>query len=80
MLTVAACLTLLAVGCGKDDKKEVLNIYSWADYYDPEVLAEFEKSTTAVSTMMSIQTTKNCWPNYRPAAPSSILSSLRTTW
>ena len=43
MLTVAACLTLLAVGCGKDDKKEVLNIYSWADYYDPEVLAEFEK-------------------------------------
>ncbi|MGI6263411.1 MAG: ABC transporter substrate-binding protein [Succiniclasticum sp.] len=43
MLTAVACLAFLTVGCGNDDGKEVLNIYSWADYYDPEVLAEFEK-------------------------------------
>lgn len=43
MLAVIACFAFLTAGCGDEDKKEVLNIYSWADYYDPEVLSEFEK-------------------------------------
>ena len=43
------CLTLLtalfSTGCGsdKDSDKEVLNLYSWADIYDPALIKEFEK-------------------------------------
>ena len=44
-------MALLAAGCGGDaDKKDaaageqqVLNLFSWADNFDPEVIAEFEK-------------------------------------
>src|SRR5574344_321951 len=52
-LLLAAIITgsiLLLSGCGGGDKKggasgdkKVLNIYSWADYYAPEVIADFEK-------------------------------------
>jgi len=48
------CLALVAAGCGSSDsgksKPQVLNIYSWADYYDPEVLAEFEKQNNCKIT------------------------------
>lgn len=54
---LVGCFSLIAAGCGNSDNKtgnntkgntgdgskQTLNIYSWADYYDPEVLAEFEK-------------------------------------
>ena len=56
ILLIAAvfCLALLAAGCGSSDsgkgKPQVLNIYSWADYYDPEVLAEFEKQNNCKIT------------------------------
>lgn len=40
MLAVMMVLTLLS-GCGSS--KETLNIYSWADNFDEEVLKEFEK-------------------------------------
>jgi len=48
------CLTLALMGCGGDapkkdaavpagGDKQVLNLFSWADNFDPEVIAEFEK-------------------------------------
>ncbi|MBO2945449.1 spermidine/putrescine ABC transporter substrate-binding protein [Paenibacillus sp. F411] len=39
MLSAVAALSL--AGCGSE--KETLNIYSWADNFDPEVLADFEE-------------------------------------
>ena len=59
MLLLVVSLTFALAGCGggggekkaeapKDAPKkaeaQVLNIYSWADYFDPQVLAEFEKA------------------------------------
>ena len=56
MLLLVVCFTLALTGCGGGDKKtdapkdggkkeqQVLNIYSWADYFDPQVLAAFEKA------------------------------------
>ena len=45
-LILALCL-FAATGCGgKETKKEegrVLNIFSWADNFNPEVIKEFEK-------------------------------------
>lgn len=43
---LVAFFALLTTGCGGKDepKQKVLNIYSWADYFDPAVLAEFEKA------------------------------------
>ena len=49
-----AVLTLALMGCGGDapkkdaaapaaGDKQVLNLFSWADNFDPEVIAEFEK-------------------------------------
>lgn len=43
-------MALLLTGCGGDTGKkdaageeQVLNLFSWADNFDPEVIAEFEK-------------------------------------
>lgn len=45
-------MALLLTGCGGDTEKkdaaaggeqQVLNLFSWADNFDPEVIAEFEK-------------------------------------
>ena len=49
-----AVLTLALTGCGGDapkkdaaapagGDKQVLNLFSWADNFDPEVIAEFER-------------------------------------
>jgi len=55
VVTLLACLVLLITGCGNSgsksaDKatqngkeKQVLNLFSWADNFSPEVLAAFEK-------------------------------------
>ncbi|MDU5946618.1 MAG: spermidine/putrescine ABC transporter substrate-binding protein, partial [Paenibacillus macerans] len=42
LLAVTMMVGLLA-GCGGGSSKETLNIYSWADNFDEEVLAQFEK-------------------------------------
>ena len=47
--------------------KQVLNLFSWADNFDPEVLADFEKNSTARLTMTYLPTTKNFWLKFRPA-------------
>lgn len=82
-LILAFCL-FAAAGCGgKETKKEegrVLNIFSWADNFNPEVIKEFEKNMTARSTMTFLPIMKNSLPNCRPAAPNMMSSSPRTTW
>lgn len=42
LLAVLLMGSVLA-GCGSSSSKETLNIYSWADNFDPEMLAAFEK-------------------------------------
>ncbi len=53
-LLVLACVVLLTAGCGstsksntaapaKKEAQETLNLFSWADNFNPEVLAAFEK-------------------------------------
>ncbi|MNJ41230.1 Spermidine/putrescine-binding periplasmic protein precursor [compost metagenome] len=42
LLAVMVIGSVLA-GCGSSSSKETLNIYSWADNFDPEMLAAFEK-------------------------------------
>ena len=46
VLVLALCLTLLA-GCGGSGKKTggTLNIYTWSEMFDPDVLSEFEAKT-----------------------------------
>lgn len=41
-------LLLMTTGCGEEKKqpeegKQVLNLFSWADNFDPEVIKAFEK-------------------------------------
>lgn len=54
LVFLIAVLTLALAGCGGDapkkdaaapasGEKQVLNLFSWADNFDPEVIAEFEK-------------------------------------
>lgn len=43
LLTILALTACISSGCFHDDKRAVLNIYSWADYYDPSLIEEFEK-------------------------------------
>jgi len=42
---LTAALAFTAVGCSSSSEQEaqVLNIYSWADNFDPEVIADFEQ-------------------------------------
>lgn len=57
LLVLAAIIgsVMLLAGCGGGDKKgsgekKVLNIYSWADYYAPEIIADFEKKNNCKVT------------------------------
>lgn len=45
---VLTLLLLMTTGCGEEKKqpeegKQVLNLFSWADNFDPEVIKAFEK-------------------------------------
>lgn len=45
LLALALCVSLLA-GCGQQKKDGgTLNLYTWADMFDPDVIAAFEKET-----------------------------------
>ena len=83
-----AVLTLALMGCGGDapkkdaaapagGDKQVLNLFSWADNFDPEVIAEFEKQNNC-TTFLPIM--KNCWPRSRLAARNTTSSSPPITW
>lgn len=86
LFLAGACLA--AAGCGSapdgntksGGDTQVLNLYSWADNFSPDVLSDFEKSTTARSTTTFSQTMKNSSRKYRQADRSMMSSSLQTTW
>lgn len=52
LLSVVLMLVMVfaVAGCGSKDDRPVLNIYSWSDYFDPEVLAQFEKENNCKVT------------------------------
>ena len=73
-------MALLLTGCGGDTEKkdaaaggeqQVLNLFSWADNFDPEVIAEFEKQYNCKVTTY-LPTMKNFWLKFRPAEHSTM--------
>lgn len=81
LVLLLGLLLLTLAGCGGSspsekkptgNQKRVLNLFSWADNFSPEVLADFEKSISARSIMMSSPIMKNCWPKCRPVMRSTI--------
>ena len=45
-MTVVACTIISSIGCASaEDDENILNIYNWSDYIDPEIIPLFEKET-----------------------------------
>ena len=74
-------MALLLTGCGGDTEKkdaaaggeqQVLNLFSWADNFDPEVIAEFEKQYNCKVNYDVFATMKNFWLKFRPAEHSTM--------
>ena len=48
------CFAVLLGGCGSDNSAkdagapQVLNLYGWADYFDPDVISDFEKQNNCI--------------------------------
>lgn len=55
-LLTALCFSVLLGGCGSDNSAkdagapQVLNLYGWADYFDPDVISDFEKQNNCKIT------------------------------
>lgn len=55
-LLTALCFAVLLGGCGSDNSAkdagapQVLNLYGWADYFDPDVISDFEKQNNCKIT------------------------------
>lgn len=85
-LLTALCFAVLLGGCGSDNSAkdagapQVLNLYGWADYFDPDVISDFEKQNNCKITYDVFLTMKNCWLKCRQAEPSLISSCLPTIW
>lgn len=43
IFTMVLTTPLILTSCEKKDSKNVLNVYNWGDYIDPEIIPEFEK-------------------------------------
>ena len=71
VLILVSCLTF---GCGSsgggDKKDDVVYVYSWGDYLDPEVLKIFEKETALTSSIP----TRACSRVWRRAQFTTTLS------
>ena len=42
LLLTVAVFSLVLSGCSASDEKEVLKVYNWGEYIDPDMIAEFE--------------------------------------
>ena len=55
-LLTALYFAVLLGGCGSDNSAkdagapQVLNLYGWADYFDPDVISDFEKQNNCKIT------------------------------
>ena len=64
-------VTLLAfgvAGCGGDKKENVVYVYSWGDYLDPEVLKIFEKETGIHVVLDEFDTNESMYPRVAEGA------------
>ena len=74
MLLLISCLTLGLAGCGSqggdsgDKKEEVVYVYSWGDYLDPEVLKIFEKETGIRVILDEFDTNESMYPRVAEGA------------
>ena len=69
-LLLVSLMTLGLAGCGSDgDKKnEVVYVYSWGDYLDPEVLKIFEKETGIHVILDEFDTNESMYPRVAEGA------------
>lgn len=69
VLILVSCLALGVAGCGGGDKKEeVVYVYSWGDYIDPEVVKLFEKETGIRVILDEFDTNESMYPRVAEGA------------
>ncbi len=70
MLLLVSCLALGVAGCGSggDKKDDVVYVYSWGDYLDPEVLKVFEKETGIHVVLDEFDTNESMYPRVAEGA------------
>ena len=70
MLLLVGCLVFGIAGCGSggDKKDEVVYVYSWGDYLDPEVLKIFEKETGIKVILDEFDTNESMYPRVAEGA------------
>ena len=69
-LILVSCLTLGIAGCGggSDKKEQVVYVYSWGDYLNPEVLKLFEKETGIHVILDEFDTNESMYPRVAEGA------------
>ena len=68
-LLLVSLLAFGVAGCGGGDKKEnVVYVYSWGDYLDPEVLKIFEKETGIHVILDEFDTNESMYPRVAEGA------------
>ena len=69
-LLLISCLAIGVAGCGGGDKKseQVVYVYSWGDYLDPETLKIFEKETGIHVVLDEFDTNESMYPRVAEGA------------
>jgi len=67
VLILVSCLTF-GCGSGSDKKEEVVYVYSWGDYLDPETLKIFEKETGIHVILDEFDTNESMYPRVAEGA------------
>ena len=69
ILSLVLSSSFLLTGCGGGDKdKEVVYVYSWGDYVDPEVLKIFEQETGIHVILDEFDTNESMYPRVAEGA------------
>lgn len=67
-LILVSCLAFGVAGCGGDKKEEVVYVYSWGDYLNPEVLNLFEEETGIHVILDEFDTNESMYPRVAEGA------------
>ena len=68
ILILISCLTFGCGSVGNDKKDEVVYVYSWGDYLDPETLKIFEKETGIHVILDEFDTNESMYPRVAEGA------------
>ena len=68
VLILVSCLTFGCGSGGGDKKDEVVYVYSWGDYLDPETLKIFEKETGIHVVLDEFDTNESMYPRVAEGA------------